>query len=89
MEKEVKSADNTPNPENLENCESVMKDSHEHDWKPDGDSYLIETCGDECDWQAGVLATPHRLTHPDHYKRVRRYTCHCGASKTVDLGEKQ
>jgi len=66
--------------------------NHEHDWRPDGESFIKRTCGDECEWSPGAVPIPHDIEYPSHTKRVRRYTCHCGKSKTTSLkdsGDKQ
>lgn len=68
----------------------INNDDHEHDWRPDGDSWTTRTC--DCDFKRGIDRAAHIGKHPDHYKRKRRYTCHCGKSKTIrlkDSGDKQ
>jgi len=58
---------------------------HEHDWKPDGDSWGTRNC--DCKLDGEFDKADHIINHSDHYVRKRRYTCHCGKSKTVTLQE--
>lgn len=67
--------------------------SHEHDWQPDGDSFTEKIHRENCDWDNENYrignASKKRMNCVRNCdsKRMRRYTCHCGASKTVDLKE--
>lgn len=72
----------------LFDCEIKMPDQdHSHDWRPDGESYTKTNHENSCDWNNGSIHGIDRIEcirNCEHYK-VRRYTCHCGASKEVKL----
>jgi len=61
---------------------------HRHDWRPDGDSFTKTRHENGCPWEHGndyhAMDKIQCVKNCEHY-RVRRYTCHCGESKTVDI----
>lgn len=65
--------------------EANEPEEHSHDWRPDGDSFLRTVKKCDC----SIHENRYQFDHDDNCsrkrKRVRRYTCHCGESKTVSL----
>lgn len=59
--------------------------THEHDWESDGESYRKRTCN--CSIDDTTDKTRHIIDNDSHYSRFRRYTCHCGESKVVEVEE--
>lgn len=64
-----------------------MPDAHEHDWRPDGESWMRTVSACNCDFSENIYVFEHESYCSRERERVRRYTCHCGDSKVVILND--
>lgn len=57
----------------------------DHDWRPDGESWRRTITRCDCSYRYNTHQFEHDARCSKEKERVRRYTCHCGASKIIKV----